>query len=109
MGPSTILEFITRKALDINPAEHSAGNRPEDTGKWARDAAAAGVGGPFYEKEPTVLEWLLQLVPTRNGAAKYLHSLFPSALWVRRYNARWLLGDMIAGECWQRTDRSQPC
>ncbi|GKT47495.1 sulfate permease 2 [Colletotrichum spaethianum] len=52
---------------------------------------------PYYEEDPTVKEWLLEHVPTKNGSARYLKSLFPFTTWIFRYNARWLISDAIAG------------
>ncbi|PFH60991.1 hypothetical protein XA68_18464 [Ophiocordyceps unilateralis] len=51
----------------------------------------------YMEEEPTVAEWFGQLAPTWAGTAAYLVDLFPSASWIRRYNVRWLAGDLIAG------------
>ena len=52
---------------------------------------------PYLEREPTASEWLASLVPTKEGAYRYLRSLFPSIAWVPRYNWHWLLADCIAG------------
>ncbi|KAK1996069.1 sulfate permease [Colletotrichum falcatum] len=52
---------------------------------------------PYYEEDPTVKEWLLEHVPTKEGSARYAKSLFPFTTWIFRYNARWLVSDAIAG------------
>ncbi|KAK2026582.1 sulfate permease [Colletotrichum zoysiae] len=52
---------------------------------------------PYYEEDPTVKEWLLEHVPTREGSARYVKSLFPFTTWILRYNTRWLVSDTIAG------------
>lgn len=52
---------------------------------------------PYLEREPTASEWLASLVPTKEGAHRYLRSLFPSIGWIPRYNWHWLLADCIAG------------
>ncbi|KAJ0158610.1 Sulfate permease 2 [Colletotrichum tanaceti] len=52
---------------------------------------------PYYEQDPTVNEWLLEHVPTRDASARYVKSLFPFAKWILRYNTRWLVSDAIAG------------
>ncbi|KAK2011536.1 sulfate permease [Colletotrichum eremochloae] len=52
---------------------------------------------PYYEEDPTVKEWLLEHVPTKEGAARYVKSLFPFTTWIFRYNTRWLISDAIAG------------
>ncbi|KAK1714233.1 sulfate permease [Colletotrichum lupini] len=52
---------------------------------------------PYYEEDPTVKEWLLEQVPTKEGSARYVKSLFPFTKWILRYNTRWLISDAIAG------------
>ncbi|KAF6825638.1 sulfate permease 2 [Colletotrichum plurivorum] len=52
---------------------------------------------PYYEEDPTVKEWLLEHVPTKDGSARYVKSLFPFTKWIFRYNTRWLVSDAIAG------------
>ncbi|CCF45781.1 sulfate permease SutA-Penicillium chrysogenum [Colletotrichum higginsianum] len=52
---------------------------------------------PYYEQDPTVNEWLLEHVPTRDASARYVKSLFPFTKWILRYNTRWLVSDAIAG------------
>ncbi|EFQ30560.1 sulfate permease [Colletotrichum graminicola M1.001] len=52
---------------------------------------------PYYEEDPTVKEWLLEHVPTKEGSARYVKSLFPFTTWIFRYNTRWLVSDAIAG------------
>ncbi|KAF9881524.1 sulfate permease [Colletotrichum karsti] len=51
----------------------------------------------YYEEDPTVKEWLLEHVPTKDGSARYVKSLFPFTKWILRYNTRWLISDAIAG------------
>lgn len=51
----------------------------------------------YLEQEPSVVEWVKELAPTRDGAASYIQGLFPSASWIRRYRGQWFLGDAIAG------------
>ena len=88
------IEFLTKRVLHIDPNERYK-RQPPDLDTHARQTTA----DVFFEDEPTVGEWLRQFVPTRQGAADYLHSLFPSATWIGRYNLHWLLGDAIAGWC----------
>lgn len=52
---------------------------------------------PYFEHEPTVSEWLMTLLPTREGTHQYLRGLFPCIGWIPRYNWQWLLADSIAG------------
>lgn len=56
------------------------------------------IGDTFLEDDPSVAEWFQDLVPTGSDIAVYFHNLFPSAVWIRRYNLHWLLGDAIAGK-----------
>ncbi|KAK1984724.1 sulfate permease [Colletotrichum cereale] len=60
-------------------------------------AKAVSPHEPYYEEDPTVREWLLDHVPTKEGSARYAKSLFPFATWIVRYNTRWLISDAIAG------------
>lgn len=59
---------------------------------------------PYYEEDPTVTEWLLEHVPTKDGSVRYVKSLFPFTRWIFRYNTRWLVSDAIAGK-----DLRPPC
>ncbi|PHH91769.1 hypothetical protein CDD83_10337 [Cordyceps sp. RAO-2017] len=64
------------------------------------DTRAQDVLGPaqaYFEEEPTIWEWFAELKPTGAGAVDYIKELFPAASWMRRYNLRWLLGDLVAG------------
>ncbi|KAJ3496690.1 hypothetical protein NLG97_g2475 [Lecanicillium saksenae] len=70
-------------------------HQPESLEQRAR--AVLGSTEVYAEDEPTVAEWLRELIPTKTGATNYLRSLFPSLFWIQRYNARWLLGDVVAG------------
>jgi sodium-independent sulfate anion transporter 11 len=51
----------------------------------------------YCEDDPSVAEWFRDLVPSSAGVAEYVSEVFPAARWVRRYNARWLVGDLVAG------------
>ncbi|KAJ6789376.1 hypothetical protein PWT90_00929 [Aphanocladium album] len=85
---------FTKSVLGIDTNARYA-HQPQDLEDRAR--AVLGSTDIYAEEEPTVTEWLSELVPTKSGAAHYLRSLFPSAFWIQRYNARWLLGDVVAG------------
>ncbi|KAI8631446.1 sulfate permease [Xylariaceae sp. FL1651] len=52
---------------------------------------------PYYEKEPSVKEFLLEHRPTLAGVSRYFYSLFPFLGWIFHYNLTWLMGDLIAG------------
>lgn len=94
MGNDSASHFVTEKVLGIDVNARYA-HEPADLAQKARDTIDPV--DIYLEEEPTVAEWLRELVPTRAGALHYVTSLFPSASWVRRYNARWLLGDVVAG------------
>ena len=51
----------------------------------------------YVEAEPTVAEWLRDLVPLGHNIAQYFYNLFPFLTWITRYNAQWLYGDLVAG------------
>ena len=52
----------------------------------------------YVEDEPTTADWLREVTPTPQTFLRYLYDLFPFVHWITRYNARWLFGDVIAGE-----------
>lgn len=85
---------FTKSVLGIDTGARYA-HQPEDLEERAREVL--GSAQAYSEEEPTVLEFLKELVPTQAGAVQYFRSLFPSVFWITRYNARWLLGDIVAG------------
>lgn len=94
MNLSNAADFVTNTVLGIDTNERYA-KQPDDL-----DTTAYTLLQPadiYLEQEPTVGEFLRELAPTRDGAAHYLTTLFPSFSWIRRYCLRWLLGDFIAG------------
>lgn len=52
---------------------------------------------PFFEKEPTVQEFIHDYTPTPRAIGRYFLSLFPFLSWIGKYNLTWLTGDLIAG------------
>lgn len=52
----------------------------------------------YVEAEPTAGEWFAEHTPSRWDVLRYFRSLFPFTHWIHRYNAQWLVGDLIAGE-----------
>lgn len=56
-----------------------------------------GVLGNEDEKDPTVLDWLHEISPSRPGLINFFSGLFPFWQWIGHYNLKWLLGDAIAG------------
>lgn len=96
MAGRRILDFATTKVLGIDPDERY----DTQPGADVLDHRARALLDPadvFLEREPTATEFLRELAPTRAAAADYVQSLFPSASWARRYGARWLAGDLVAG------------
>lgn len=87
-------DFVIRKVLDIDPNERYS-TQPANLEQRARDALHPF--DTYLEDEPTVVEWLKSLQPTIDDSVHYIHTLFPSWGWLRRYNMQWLGGDVVAG------------
>ena len=51
----------------------------------------------YVEEEPTVWEWLDNVLPSGQDMLRYFYSLFPFLHWITRYNLQWLYGDLVAG------------
>lgn len=51
----------------------------------------------YVEQEPTVREWLHEVIPSNQELLEYFYSLFPFVHWITRYNLQWLIGDLVAG------------
>jgi sodium-independent sulfate anion transporter 11 len=81
---------IARKLLKI---EYSESEQPPVYFPHNAD----GVIDYYTEPEPTVGEWLRSLLPTLQGALRYIRSIFLFTQWLPRYNLTWLVGDSIAG------------
>ena len=52
----------------------------------------------FVEQEPTSVEWIREIAPTPHTFINWAYHLFPFTHWIGRYNATWLVGDLIAGQ-----------
>ncbi len=52
----------------------------------------------FVEQEPTVADWIRELSPTGKSVVDYFWSFFPFLHWIKFYNARWFMGDLVAGK-----------
>ena len=76
--------------LNERQAQDEALTRGEST--YSLDTADT-----YVEDEPRTSEWLHELVPTPQDCRNYVRNLFPFTKWILRYNAQWLLGDMVAG------------
>ena len=51
----------------------------------------------YVEEEPRTIDWVKEVIPTRQQWFAYLRSLFPFTEWILRYNTQWLIGDLVAG------------
>jgi sodium-independent sulfate anion transporter 11 len=51
----------------------------------------------YLEDEPSSLDWIKQVTPTRHTFTDWFYHLFPFTHWIGRYNGTWLIGDLIAG------------
>lgn len=93
MPSSKAIPFLKKRVLNITPDER-ASQQSKNLEKRANEV----IGYNYLEEEPTIGQWGRQLVPTKQGVANYVRSLFPSATWIGRYNLHWLAGDAIAGK-----------
>jgi solute carrier family 26 (sodium-independent sulfate anion transporter), member 11 len=93
MAPRRFLR-CANKLLGIDPQARYA-CLPDNLEQRAKDVISPA--RVYLEKEPTAGEWIRELKPTKEGTKYYAKSLFPSALWIWRYNWRWLLADTVAG------------
>lgn len=94
MGLRRAAEFVTARVLRIDVNDRYAKLPPNLEARAREVLEPADV---YLENEPSVADWFQGLVPTRAGAVQCAKDLFPSASWVRRYNWRWLAGDITAG------------
>jgi sodium-independent sulfate anion transporter 11 len=51
----------------------------------------------YVEDEPTAMDWVREVLPSGHELGEYCSSLFPFIHWIGRYNAQWLIGDLVAG------------
>jgi solute carrier family 26 (sodium-independent sulfate anion transporter), member 11 len=79
-----------RIRLNERQAENDALTRGEST-------FSHGSSDTYVEEEPTAIEYLKELVPSRQQYFTYLRNLFPFTRWILRYNLQWLIGDLVAG------------
>ena len=94
MAHKQAADFVVERVLGIDVNERYA-QLPLDLDQRARNVIDPA--DTYLEDEPSVTEIFKELVPTRDGAVHYVTELFPSASWIRRYNVRWLAGDVLAG------------
>ncbi|KAF2118222.1 sulfate permease-like protein [Lophiotrema nucula] len=58
---------------------------------------SVGHADQYVEHEPTAAEWIRDITPSVNDVKHYFIRLFPFLHWITRYNAQWLIGDLVAG------------
>jgi hypothetical protein len=51
----------------------------------------------YVEQEPRSIDWVVGVLPSGQDLVDYARDLFPFLHWAGRYNAQWLVGDLIAG------------
>ena len=51
----------------------------------------------YVEEEPSSMDWIREITPSPRDMLNYIHHLFPFTHWIGRYNAQWLVGDLVAG------------
>lgn len=95
MAGRRILDLAADKVLGIGPDERDSGLSPLLEGR-ARELL--GPAHAYLEEDPSVAGWCVELAPDWTGLVHYAQALFPSASWLRRYNWRWLAGDVVAGQ-----------
>ncbi|KAI1465847.1 sulfate permease [Daldinia caldariorum] len=62
-----------------------------------RSSAAISPFEPFIEQIPTTREWIIDQLSGGANPISYFLGLLPFLGWLRRYNKRWLVADLIAG------------
>ncbi|KAL6715840.1 hypothetical protein ACLMJK_006801 [Lecanora helva] len=69
----------------------------EDATTRGESAYSVSTADTYVEGEPTSLEWISSVAPTGQTFVRWIHGLFPFIHWIGRYNATWLVGDLVAG------------
>ena len=70
----------------------------EDSITRGESVFSVSSAGAYVEEEPTTLEWIQEHGPTRRTFINWLYGLFPFTHWIGRYNATWLVSDLVAGK-----------
>ena len=95
MAFRTKLGDVLFKSLGITRAARADGGADKLTrGESVFSVASAD---DYVEDEPTVAEWLRDVLPSRSDVASYIKSLFPFLSWIFHYNMTWFIGDLVAG------------
>ncbi|KAF8863295.1 putative sulfate permease 2 [Acephala macrosclerotiorum] len=72
-------------------------NELDDEIRRGESVFSTNTADTYVEEEPTSAEWIRETIPSGHELAVYARSLFPFTHWIGRYNAQWLLGDLVAG------------
>ncbi|KAF2730963.1 sulfate permease-like protein [Polyplosphaeria fusca] len=92
MEEKSIWSSLLQKVFHIEPKKLR-----NDKIRTLEQQARESLVQPYFENDPSIVEWFTGFVPSRDGAKSYLRELFPAASWTRRYNLQWMIGDAIAG------------
>lgn len=92
---SNAFTFVGEKILRI-PFQDSK-EPHQDRVTRGESIAEAIQADPYIDQEPSVTEWLSELIPSRREALNFGKSLFPFTEWLPRYNLQWFIGDLVAG------------
>ncbi|ETI20330.1 hypothetical protein G647_08364 [Cladophialophora carrionii CBS 160.54] len=68
-----------------------------DTVTRGESTYSVNTADSYVEEEPRSIDWVKDLIPTRQQWFTYVRSLFPFTHWIMRYNTQWLIGDLVAG------------
>ena len=71
------------------------GSRPTIT--RGESVFSVNTADSYIEEEPTAAEWVRSITPNGRQVGQYFINLFPFLQWITRYNAQWLMGDLVAG------------
>ena len=83
--------------IQLNYREYGNAPPPEDKATRGESVFSVSSADTYVEQEPTIFEWFDELIPRPKAIKGYLLSLIPFVSYIHRYNAQWLLGDLVAG------------
>jgi sodium-independent sulfate anion transporter 11 len=95
MASPTKIGHGLAKVLGINL--HYRNETGSDRITRGESVFSVGTADTYVEEEPTAAEWLRSITPSLQDVKQYIIRLFPFLHWITRYNAQWLIGDLVAG------------